>query len=290
VTARRRINPQLGEALFALPVPAGEDPPLLGLPLRSASDAIRGAMRRWAEDVDLVTDRVAAGKRGSRGTAGKVAPANDGSGTNGVRLPVFPYRFRRTIALLLANQGAEAGTIAAALGDRTLAMASVYAQSSSSMVEILERTLDRHPDWIRVVKMFRGELAQESHRALPIILGGVPQLAQYAEYVDIGPIGFCSNAGECTLYPPLSCYRCPFFRAVPSELPHRRQLAQLKEEIADGVGVESDRMVAVLERDAAAIVEVLARATERAGPIGSAVNRIRGTRTLTAAEPSGGAA
>jgi hypothetical protein len=88
VTVRRRINPQLGEALFALPVPAGEDAPLLGLPLRSASDAIRGAMRRWAEDVDLVTDRVAAGKRGSRGTAGKGGPANDGSGTNGVRLPL----------------------------------------------------------------------------------------------------------------------------------------------------------------------------------------------------------
>jgi len=35
----------------------------------------------------------------------------------------------------------------------------VYSQNSSSIVEVLERTLDRHPSWLRVLGIFRGKIA-----------------------------------------------------------------------------------------------------------------------------------
>lgn len=277
VTVRRRIAPRLGEALAALPVGNGSDPPLLPIAWRNPNQFIRVALRRWANDADLVTGRFPVAQGGWRS---KKTP---GAHPDKARLPLFPYRFRRTIATMLANQGAEAGTIAAVLDDKTLAMATVYAQTSSSMVEILARTLDRHPEWIRVVNLFRGRLAEPEDHGLPVILGGVPQLANYDEYFDIGPIGFCANPDECTLFPPLSCYRCPFFRAAIDQLAHRRSLAQIKEELEESVGTESDRMAAVLERDAAAIIEVLARTVEEMGPIGKADARITGTKILAVA-------
>lgn len=264
---KRRISSRLGHTLRDLPVQPGDDPPLLPLQNDNKKQQLRTLLRQWANDADLITDRLAPGEGGwrSRRNPGRLDNA---------RLPLTPYRFRRTIALMLANQGADAGTIAAALDDKTLGMASVYAQSSSTMVDLLERTLDRHPEWIRVVRLFRGEVAVEGDEKGWAILGGIPQLADYSEYADIGVIGFCGNREKCTLYPPLSCYRCPFFRAVPQDKPHRRQLAQLKAEIRAGQGSESDRMVSIFERDAAAVVDLVARISERRGSVGRSLDRI----------------
>jgi hypothetical protein len=282
-TDRRRIDPQLGALLLSIqPAGTGDaDTPLFPLTPGREHDDVRQALCRWADhdDVDLVTDRVSLAQSGWRN------PEKPVKRPELARLHVFPYRFRRTIATIMADQGAEVGEIAAALGDKTLAMAIVYAQSSATMVEVLERTLDRHPEWIRVVNLFRGTVAEGADAQLLAILGGAPQLAAYAEYVGIGVIGFCANEGECTWFPPIACYRCPFFRAVAARLPHRRQLAQLKEEIASGIGVESDRMIAVLERDAAAIVELLARIAERGGSIGRVEDAIAATH-ITSIYPS----
>lgn len=265
---RRKVSAELGEALRALPVLAGSDPPLLPLESRGPKGLMRYRMKRWANDADLVTDRLPLKKGGKRYLR------NPGQHPDKARLPLTPYRFRRTIAVMLANQGADAGTVAAALDDKTLGMASVYAQSSSTMAEILERTLDRHPEWIRVVRLFRGEVAEDGDENGWAVAGGIPQLADYPSYADIGVIGFCANQEDCTLYPPLSCYRCPFFRAVPRDLPHRRQLEQMKAEIRSGEGSESDRMASILERDAAAVVDLLARITKTKGPVGKAFDEL----------------
>lgn len=272
VTTRRRISARLGEALQALPVLEGDDPPLLPLTRKNKRTQIRYCIRRWVNDADLITDRLTVEKGGWR------SPQKPGKHPDKARLPVFPYRFRRTIAMMLANQGADAATIAAALDDKTLGMASVYAQSSSTMVDVLARTLDRHPEWVRVIKLFRGEIADDDDTGLFAILGGIPQFARYDQFADIGVIGFCANGEPCTLFPPLSCYRCPFFRAVPRDVPHRRQLAQIQVEIEDGVGKESDRMVSILERDAAAIVDLVALISQRKGPVGKALDEIASTQ------------
>jgi hypothetical protein len=276
VTMRRRIAPKLGQALASLRVISGDDPPLLPIRRKDRNQFIRLALKRWANDADLVTDRLPRKKGGPR------SKKNPGLHPDKARLPLFPYRFRRTIATMLADQGAEAGTIAAVLDDRTLAMATVYAQTSSSMVEVLARTLDRHPEWIRVVNLFRGKLATPADTKRLVILGGVPQLADYEAYADIGEIGHCANEGVCTLYPPLSCYQCPFFRAAVDQRAHRRSLAQIKDEIEDAVGRESDRLVTVLERDAAAMIQVVALVSEKLGPLGQADARIASTKITPA--------
>jgi integrase len=246
VVHRKRTPEHLGETWLSLPILSGDDPPLLPLTTKDRHSELRRVITRWADDpsVDLVTARIEPGSRREGWRANRI-----GSTENALaRLPLTPYRFRRTIAMMLANQGADEQTIAAALLDKTLAMAVVYAQNSSSMVEILEKTLDRHPAWLRVIGVYRGELLDEPSKDRDDVFGGAFQLANYEEYKKIGKIGECSNP-NCTLFPPVSCYRCPFFKAVPNAQVHRAQMGQLKEEIYSRVGIESDRMASVFDRD-----------------------------------------
>ena len=56
--------------------------------------------------------------------------------------------------------------------------------------------------------------------------------------------------------------------------PHRRQLAQIKDELAAGSGRESDRMAAIFERSAAAIVQLLAELAAHGGDTGRALDAI----------------
>ena len=276
---RRRIHPVLGALLHSLPVLPGDDPRIFALPGREPTRVIRDSLRRWADhdDVDLVTTRVAPDApprmRGWR------APGKTVKRPEFARLPFTPYRFRRTIATLLAAHGADEHTIAAALDDRSLAMASIYAQNSSSMVEVLERTLDRHPTWVRVVGLWLGRVMEPGDASLLAVEGGAFQLAKYEEYADIGTVVHCANPEPCTLFPPLSCYHCPWAKAVPNPMPHRRQLAQIKDEMAAGIGRESDRMAAIFERDAAAIVQLLAELSARGGDLGRAIDAIDGEVT-----------
>lgn len=226
-------------------------------------------MRRWADEADLVTTRLAPDEGGWRDKNRKKNLAYRRGGpkrwsralaaaTKGqARLPVFPYRFRRTVATNLAELGATEYEITAILDDRSLAMAARYTTNTSAIVDVLERTLDRWPEWMETLHLFRGDIASDNDRDLPVVLGGAPQLADYTRYVDIGPIGQCTSNIGCTLNPPLSCYQCPLFRASKDTMVHVRQLEQVTADA--GLGLESDRMALVLRRTAAAIAQVLKR-------------------------------
>lgn len=175
------------------------------------------------------------------------------------RLRLTPIRLRRRLATDMAERGADMATIAEALDDRSLAMAAVYAATTSTIVDILADTLDRHPAWFTIVNLFKGITSAVPSKAHPAILGGLSHLAGFDKAHDIGPIGWCALEGACELLPPLSCYSCPHMIATTNEKVHERQLEQLKAEAAECVGLESDVVVSALFGDMAAILVLIAR-------------------------------
>lgn len=220
--------------------PYGKDP----------TKAINALLMRFVQECNIVTLRL---------------------GEGASILPMTIYRLRRTMASNLAAQGASPWTIAEMLGDKTLAMALIYTNNSSTIVELLAETLDEHPAYYRILGLFLGKLENPDDNIHPIILGAVPYLVDFEKYAkQILEIGRCALGAECDLTPPLSCYRCGHFRALMELRAHERQLEQLKQQINQSVGIESDRVAAVLLDDIAAILSVIAAIAEA---IGSASSR-----------------
>ena len=283
------ISPRLGLMLLAAwesNAGASEDAPLLpwlsearsgdGEPPRHR---IARLLKVWADEMDLVTGRVAFDEDGTRLL---VRPYN--ALPTAPRLHVTAQRFRRTMATMMVNAGASMEEVAAKLGDRTLAMAAVYAENSPEVVDVLRSTLERHPDWIRAIRIFRGMIAEEADQGFPEILGGVPYLADYEEFFDIGVVGHCRKEGDCNLEPPLSCYTCEFFRVARERHRHERQLQQIVRDADRGIGSESARMATVLQRTAAAIAQAIAALLQKdrkGGPLGRVLSKIANHGTGT---------
>lgn len=279
--ARRPIDARLGELLCRLwkDIPEDHDRPLFPLlsgckrPHREVSHR----MRQWADEVDLVTTRLTLDQQGWRDTRLK---RNHTQGL--ARLPITAYRFRRTLATNLAEQGATVYEIAAALDDETIGVAAVYVENTSAITDVLDVTLDRHPEWIKVISLFRGEMPQTASGDLPEILGGSPHLADYEEFKDSGVIGHCASGIPCKLEPPLSCYLCPSFRPSGETRPHELQLLQIRRDAYRNIGVESDRMAGVLRQTAGAVIELLARLAPSKGAMAAVLRRIKETHTRPA--------
>lgn len=204
------------------------------------TNELRDAVASWAKEAQLKTNRL---------NCGRTSP-----------LPLTPSRFRRTLATNMADRGATPEEIAVALDDESLAMAAVYASTSSNIVDVLAATLDRHPAWYRLLDLFAGRVEADDDHSFPEVLGGVPYLAGYADAVKwAGIIGRCTYTLICRLRPPLSCYRCPYFVASRKIERHEAQLEQLKTEIDASIGMESDRMADVLTPAMAAILSLIAK-------------------------------
>lgn len=170
-------------------------------------------------------------------------------------LKLTASRFRRTVATRLCEEGHPPEVVAAMLDDETLEMALVYAEASDRMVTVLAETLDKQPEWLRIVRLFRGEITSETGEDLPEIWGGIEWLADYDGVGDF-VIGRCAKQGDCELRQPVSCYCCDDFRADP-DAPHERQLQQIRSEIKRGEGRESDRVVGANRRSEAAILQLI---------------------------------
>lgn len=232
---KRETNPDLP----LIPVPRGGTPTGANYSLM---------LKTWARDAGLLTTRVASGpEEAAEVPGGPYRPS---------ALHVTPQRFRRTMATMMSDQGALPEEIAAALDDDTIEMALVYTTNTSKMVDHLSHTLDRHPEWIRILRMFKGQVAAKEDADLPILLGGVPYFSNYRKYADIGRIGGCSRQGDCEEVIPLHCYICPDFRAVDDPVPHERQLEQLRDEVSGARGEESERALVLLRRVDAALVQL----------------------------------
>jgi Phage integrase family. len=212
-------------------------------------------LRRWCRLHDLATTRPPARSRRTRKT--RRSRVRDGIRVWPLRLTA--YRLRRTLATRLSEAGAGAQTIVAALDDDTLAMATIYAANSATLVDALRDTLDRHPQWVRVLKLFAGEIGRDDALRLPVIPGGALNLVRPVEHARaIGVIGRCRKAAPCNLYPPLDCYTCKWFEAEADPMIHRRQLEQIVDELDAKVGTESDRMAVIFKRAGLAISELVA--------------------------------
>lgn len=242
------ISAELASLLLSLlPEDSDDDTFLLHwLGERGFSAAVSRAMTRWVKEAGLKTRRL---------NGGRITP-----------LPLVPYRFRRTIATQMAEDGATPEEIAEFLDDKSTAMAAVYVANSSNIVEVLSQTLDRHPAWFRLIGLFQGRLEVVDDQKLPEILGGVPYLAEYEMFAKrIDSIGRCAKRSACQLWPPLSCYSCEFFRPTRDKRPHEIQLDQIKREIDSKLGRESDRLVGIFRSTMAAILSVVAIIRESQG-------------------------
>jgi integrase len=278
---RRPIDSRLGDLLMRLQRDSPGDSSLPLLPSltdckRPHSD-INHKIKQWADEVNLVTTRLTLEQQGWRDTRLKRNHKQVLA-----RLPITAYRFRRTLATNLAEQGASVYEIAAALDDETIEVAANYVENTSAITDVLDMTLDRHPEWIEVITLFRGELSNDPCSGLPEILGGVPHLADYQEFKDIGVIGHCASTSPCKLEPPLSCYLCPSFRPSHQTHPHELQLLQIRRDVHRNAGVESERMGSVLRQTAGAVIELLARLAPSKGAMTAVLNRIKETRTRPA--------
>lgn len=207
---------------------------------------LRVAVARWARDVGLLAASTSGKKR---------EPLN-----------LTPYRFRRTRATNRADEGGSLDDVADELDHTSKSAAFAYIESSSSIVEVLEATLDRHPAWTSILNTFVGKFDEREDKSLPQVFGGVPTFARYAHFGRrIATIGRCASGSACNLYPPLSCYTCEHFRPTSRVEAHELQFEQLKAEADATVGRASDRMVAVLLPQMAAILVVIARLRSRRG-------------------------
>jgi integrase len=229
----------------------GKDPFLFywltdGAAVRDVTAGLRDAVKQWGKDANIVR---AEGKKSSS------------------LLPLTPYRFRRHGPTEMANDGASEDEIALRLGHSTTHTARRYVQESSHVVEVLRATLDRHPLWCRILNLFAGSLLSDDRDSrLPVILGTVPHFTPiWKSPTDVKVVGRCANPKKCILYPPLSCYTCPYFRASTDERAHKMLLDQMGNEVDRLIGLESDRMATAMLPYMAAIVSAIAKIREEIG-------------------------
>jgi integrase len=243
------LNERTGALLVSIGGGADTDLPLFQTNAACRKTYIRRLMNKWVRLANLVTTRVPSDP--------EQAALTPGADFEPTPLILTPYRLRRTLATMLHLAGASPEEIAAALDDDTLEMALIYTANTSATTDLLARTLDKEPEWLAMVEMFKGEIAALPDSKLCVILGGVPYFRNFDEFADLGEIGRCANPKECKWNPPLHCYVCRYFRASVQRAPHERQLVQLRSELSTGVGEESDRLLGVFRRVDGAITQLL---------------------------------
>lgn len=250
-TSRHEISPELGDLLERIAASHESEwllPWLRDLkPYQKVSDLVGEAMDRFVRSNSLTTIRV--------------PPRKTRWGVRPDWLRLRPYRLRYTLATNLHLQGASPEQIAAMLGDDTVEMALIYSNLSSSMVDVLEKTLDEHPLWRRtILREFQGKIAHRGELFPNPIFAGAPNLPGFAtlrrQELEIGG---CRNSDPCVKHPPVTCYRCAFFKASRDPQPHMAQYKQILDDVRAGIGRRSDRMAAVALPDLLAIRDLIDR-------------------------------
>lgn len=133
-------------------------------------------------------------------------------------------RFRYTLATSLAEEGASKFHIAHTLGHADLKNVEVYVETRPSIAGIVSDAID---DAIEpIVNKFLGKVVEERRSDEGVLIqGGASHIP--LPMLNVGGIGYCDRDiqknGLCQMYPPLSCYLCPSFAALKTEL-HQEQL------------------------------------------------------------------
>lgn len=244
----RPISTLLGNRLESLrPSNADANLPLLfWIAGDNAPNLLNRALQRWI-------------------TASKVI-----SPRTGEELKANAYRFRYSIAVEAARDGASRVQIADLLDHVDLQNVEVYIDAAGTVMEQIESKLDAaFGDHIR---HFLGRTVPSVESApfpgLPkrVIPGVFPQLPA-APVLQLG-IGACGQDvrahGLCKLAPPISCYTCPKFAAF-RDAPHREIGDSLEAMARDQFGGTADaRIGGELVRTIQAIREIQSQIDQEA--------------------------
>jgi integrase len=203
---RRNISADLGNLIEHLREKDDSDAPLF----------------HWLNDTDPERDVITAMQR-------FVRAADVRSPRTGNLLKLHPRRCRTTLATHMAEEGASKFHIAEILDHTDLQNVGVYTETVSSIADavaeatdsqmgpLVDRFLGRIVDSLDPLQRSQIVPTQSPHISLPIL--------------NVGGVGGCGRDpqkdGLCDLFPPLSCYLCPFFAALRSG-PHREVLDSLE--------------------------------------------------------------
>ncbi len=237
-TKRRPISPTLGSMLLEIQAGSPDDRLLFWLPENYPDSGITRALSHFARKNHLLSHR-----------------------TKGP-LKLNPRRFRYTLGTHLAEEGASDLHIAEMLDHSDLRHVKVYRETRSSIAEPMAQATN--PSMIPLVHLFLGIIIEADQSPLPAglpaqIIPGAPLHVPQVP-LDIGGVGRCGRDvlkdGLCKLFPPLSCYTCPFFAALRTG-PHQ-QLVQGLEMYLEEHREQLDRRILLqLEEVLRAIHEVL---------------------------------
>lgn len=244
-TKRRPVSQQLGQLLARLHQGEPDDHLLNWLNSRHPEGDISNAMKRWADEVDLISPRT------------------------GERLRLNPRRFRYTLATHLAEEGASRFHLAQVLDHTDLNYVAVYTETTSTIATQVAAATDAFLE--PLVHRFLGKIVDTVDEpvfpGLPVnqmVPAATPHLT--LPVLNAGGIGVCgrdvARKGLCQMFPPLSCYLCPSFAALRTG-PHQELLASIQAFLTVGEAVMDPRIAVQFGEVQQAIQELLARvATE----------------------------
>ena len=237
-TKSRPISAVLGRLLEGLQR-GGSDTPLLHwlLPTNPES-AINHAMRRFAQEVNLISPRTQR------------------------RLVINPRRFRFSIATHMAEEGASVFHIAEVLDHSDTQNVRVYIETVSSIADPVAKATDEV--LAPLVRRFQGTIIEAT--GSPGLAGlpnqVIPPISPHIgiAHLNAGGIGMCGRDvrkdGLCRLLPPLSCYLCPSFAALRGG-PHREMLTSIEAFLAGNLETSDKRILMQLADVRVAIGQVL---------------------------------
>jgi integrase len=240
-TKRRNITAKLGGLIEKLQEKNSnpDDPLFRRLNNSQPENDISSAMRRFVRDSNLRSPRTE------------------------TLLHLTPRRCRTSLATHMAEEGASKFHIAEVLDHTDLQHVGVYTETVSSIADavaeatdhemrpLVDRFLGRIVDSLNPLQRSQMVPMQSPHVPLPIL--------------NTGGVGGCGRdpqkEGLCDLFPPLSCYLCPFFAALRSG-PHREVLDSLESYLKQSEASTDPRILRQLDDIVTAIRTVLNRLGE----------------------------
>ncbi len=178
-------------------------------------------------------------------------------------LRMNPRRCRTTLATHMAEEGASKFHIAEVLDHTDLQNVGVYTETVSSIADAVAEATDH--EMRPLVDRFVGRIVDsldplQRSQMVPMQSPHVP-----LPILNTGGVGGCGRDmetnGLCDLFPPLSCYLCPFFAALRSG-PHREVLDSLESYVRKHEASADPRILHQLDDTILAIRTVLRRLNE----------------------------
>jgi integrase len=236
-TKRRSVSARLGTLLEKLCLAEPYSRLLHWLSEQHPEGSVNTALRRWVTQNHLVSPRT------------------------GEILHLHARRFRYTLAVHLAEEGASRFHIAELLDHTDLQNVEVYITNTSRIADQVAEATDAvlRP----LVQRFLGKVVETlDEPAFPDLPENVviPAASPHLPLFSVGGVGVCGRNtrrdGLCQLLPPLSCYSCSLFAALRTG-PHEEVLASMDAYLQANRSTVDVRILQQLDDVRAAIQQVV---------------------------------